>query len=639
MSVEKMELATVSGSFEKLDETLDLCRDAGCFHPENMSLIGGASRLTEDNPYKAQLDRLNSLIKSAGVTMTEGEYDELPLSGEDAKVQVDKIEKDISEFQNELALIENEQEYCKSCIHILKHFETVDIPINDFFETEFVSVRFGRLPVEGYRMLAAYADNPDVIFYSFSHDADYYWGMYLVPTEYAKEVDRIFSGLLFEKIYIPGAVDSPAEAIELLNEQLASDSQRAEGIKAEFKAYFESRNESIHGFYSKLCMLNTRFELRKYVSRHGDHFVMMGWVPKSDADRLTKLFEGKEGVSVSFTENKNISKLSPPIKLKNSPLHRPFEFYIKMFGMPKYGEIDPTAFVAITYTLLFGIMFADFGQGLVLSLVGYLMYKIKGMDLGKLLVPCGIAGSFFGLVFGSCFGFEEIFNPLYYKLGIVSSPEHKPIEIMSNIMTILYSAVGIGVVLMGLALVLNIYSKFKQREIGEAIFSENGLCGLLFYAGAILLAANAILSLSLPTLPLLIIGIIVPIACIWLKEPLIKLCDGEEDWKPESWGGYMTQGFFELFEAVLSYVTNTVSFLRVGAFVLVHAGMMSVFFSLANMFGEYSIGFWIVVVFGNIFVLVLEGLLVGVQSLRLEFYEMFNRFFEGSGHEFQPIKY
>ena len=104
---------------------------------------------------------------------------------------------------------------------------------------------------------------------------------------------------------------------------------------------------------------------------------MMGWVPKSDADRLTKLFEGKEGVSVSFTENKNISKLSPPIKLKNSPLHRPFEFYIKMFGMPKYGEIDPTAFVAITYTLLFGIMFADFGQGLVLSLVGYLMYKIK----------------------------------------------------------------------------------------------------------------------------------------------------------------------------------------------------------------------------------------------------------------------
>ena len=164
MSVEKMELATVSGSFEKLDETLDLCRDAGCFHPENMSLIGGASRLTEDNPYKAQLDRLNSLIKSADVTMTEGEYDELPLSGEDAKVQVDKIEKDISEFQNELALIENEQEYCKSCIHILKHFETVDIPINDFFETEFVSVRFGRLPVEGYRMLAAYADNPDVIF-------------------------------------------------------------------------------------------------------------------------------------------------------------------------------------------------------------------------------------------------------------------------------------------------------------------------------------------------------------------------------------------------------------------------------------------------------------------------------------------
>ena len=115
MSVEKMELATVSGSFEKLDETLDLCRDAGCFHPENMSLIGGASRLTEDNPYKAQLDRLDSLIKSAGVTMTEGEYDELPLSGEDAKVQVDKIEKDVSRFKTSLPLSKMSRECCKSC--------------------------------------------------------------------------------------------------------------------------------------------------------------------------------------------------------------------------------------------------------------------------------------------------------------------------------------------------------------------------------------------------------------------------------------------------------------------------------------------------------------------------------------------
>lgn len=639
MSVEKMELATISGSFEKLDETLDACRDAGCFHPENMSLIGGVSRLTEDNPYKAQLDRLSGLIKSAGVTMTEGDYDDLPLTGQEAKAQVDKIEKDISGFQNELAVIEKEQEYCKSCIHILKHFETIDIPINDFFETEFVSVRFGRLPVDGYRMLAAYADNPDVIFYSFSHDSDYYWGMYIVPTEYAKEVDRIFSGLLFEKIYIPGAVDSPSEAIELLNEQLASDGQRADKIKADFKAYFESRNDSIHSFYSKLYMLNTRFELRKYVSRHGDHFVMMGWVPQTDSQKLTEAFSGKDGVTVSFTENKSIEKLSPPIKLKNTLLHRPFEYYVKMFGMPKYGEIDPTAFVAITYTLLFGIMFADFGQGLILSAVGYLMYKLKGMDLGKLLVPCGIAGSFFGLIFGSFFGFEEVFNPLYFKLGLVASPEHKPIEIMSNIMTILFGAVGIGLVLMILALALNIYSKLKQRDFGEALFSENGICGLLFYTGVILVAANALLGLGIPSLPVIIVGIVIPIVCIWLKEPLIKLTNGDPDWKPESWGGYMTQGFFELFEAVLSYITNTVSFLRVGAFVLVHAGMMSVFFSLANMFGEYSVGFWIVVVFGNIFVLVLEGLLVGVQSLRLEFYEMFNRFFEGSGHEFQPIKY
>ena len=134
---------------------------------------------------------------------------------------------------------------------------------------------------------------------------------------------------------------------------------------------------------------------------------------------------------------------------------------------------------------------------------------------------------------------------------------------MSNIMTILYSAVGIGVVLMVLALVdPNIYSKFKQREIGEAIFFGKRSLRTAFLRGShSSLRQTRYFSLSLPTLPLLIIGIIVPIACIWLKEPQpIKLsATREEDWKPESWGGYMTQGFFELFEAVLSYVTNTVS--------------------------------------------------------------------------------
>lgn len=630
-----MELATLSGSFEYLDKTLDMCRDSGCFQPENMSLIGSAARLNEENPYKIPLERLTALVKSAGMELTDGEYDDTPISSSEIQEKIDRIEKDLGKYQDEITLIEKEQEYCNVAIQLLEHFSKLDIPLNDLFECKFVSTRLGRLPIDGYKLLSAYADNPDVLFYTFSKDKDYYWGMYIVPKKYAEEVDRIFSGLLFERLRIPEAVTAPCEAIDQLNIQLESDKERMEEISASLAQYFSGQMDGINQLYSKLNMLYKRFALRKYASRHGDHFVMMGWVPTTQKDELINRLSGIDTVSVSITDNKSVEKLSPPVKLKNRFFARPFEFYTRMFGMPKYGEIDPTAFVAITYTILYGIMFADLGQGILLSIVGYLMYKLKNMDLGRLLVPCGIAGAFFGLVFGSVFGFEHALDPLYRKLGF----DGKPIEVMSseNILYVLFAAVGIGVVLMLIALIINIYSCFKQKNVGAAIFSENGLVGFLFYASVILIVANLLLKLGLPTIPIVIIGCVIPLLCIWMKEPLEKLVNGRKDWQPESWGGYITQGFFEVFEGVLSYVTNTVSFLRVGAFVLVHAGMMSVFFTLADMAG--GVFSWIIILFGNVFVLVLEGLLVGVQSLRLEFYEMFNRFFEGSGHEFRPIKY
>ncbi len=638
MSVESMELATIGGSFENLDKTLDVCRTCGCFQPENMSFSGGASRLSENNPYRPMLERLNSLLKSTGIEPSPTDCDDIPLSPEEVREKIDNVESDLGKFRDEISAIEKEQDYCNVAIQLLEHFPKLDIPLSELIDCKFVSIRLGRLPVSGYKLLSAYADNPDVLFYTFSSDKDYYWGMYIVSNEYVQEVDRIFAGLSFEQFRIPESFSAPAEAITNLKDQLESDRERLDKINSELSEYLKDQYDSINKLYSKLSMLNSRFELRKYVSKQGEHFVMMGWFPTSQKDRLIKALNSIDTVSVSITKNKSDDRLSPPVKLKNNFFTRPFEFYIKMFGVPKYGEIDPTAFVAITYTLLYGIMFADLGQGLILSIVGFLMYKLKGMELGKLIIPCGIFGSFFGLIFGSVFGFEHALDGFYRKLGF----SEKPIEVMSseNIIYVLFSAVGIGAVLMLIALLLNIYSKFKQGNPGAAIFGENGIVGFVFYSGVLLIIGNILLKLGIPTLPLILIGCVLPIACIWLKEPLEKLVNGEKDWQPESWGGYLVQGFFEVFESVLSYVTNTVSFLRVGAFVLVHAGMMSVFFTLADMAGGTSgIAGCIIVIFGNIFVIVLEGLLVGVQSLRLEFYEMFNRFFEGSGHEFSPIKY
>ena len=305
-----------------------------------------------------------------------------------------------------------------------------------------------------------------------------------------------------------------------------------------------------------------------------------------------------------------------------------------MYGLPNYSEFDPTTFIAITYTILFGIMFGDVGHGLMVMLFGIFM-KTKKNPLGSILIPCGISGALFGLVYGSVFGFEEALNPMYKALFGMSE---KPISVMqpATTNTIIYLAVGIGIFLVSLAIILNIIVSFKMKDKENAVFGNNGLAGLVFYVSVVAaLISQMMLGIKL-TNPIYILFLIaVPLLLIFLKEPLGKLIEGKKEWQPESWGGYCVQNFFELFEVLLSYVTNTMSFLRVGAFVLVHAGMMEVVFTLANM--SSGVGYVLIVIIGNIFVMALEALLVCIQVLRLEFYEMFGRFYKGDGRAYKPV--
>ena len=259
------------------------------------------------------------------------------------------------------------------------------------------------------------------------------------------------------------------------------------------------------------------------------------------------------------------------------------------------------------------------------------------MPLGRLLIPCSISSIVFGAIFGSVFGFEELLNPVYKAIFGLSE---KPVDVMESntTMILIFSAVGIGIILLMIAMVLNIISSIKRRDFGNALFGVNGLAGLIFYASLIIgLGGSILLNLNLMTTPYILCLIVLPIVLVFFREPLSKLLRGEKKLFEEGIGSFFVDNFFELFEVLLSYVTNTMSFLRVGAFVLVHAGMMQVVFVLGGMSGVGSIGYYITIVIGNVVVMALEALLVGIQVLRLEYYEMFNRFFIGDGRKYEPV--
>ena len=334
---------------------------------------------------------------------------------------------------------------------------------------------------------------------------------------------------------------------------------------------------------------------------------------------------GIHGLRVTVDGPESAGKMTPPTKLKNPWWSRPFEFFVEMYGLPAYGETDVTGFVAITFTVLFGMMFGDVGQGIVLALFSTFMWKVKHNDLFHLMIPCGISSTIFGLVYGSLFGYEEALDPLYHALGMAG----KPVSVMDSITGILMVAVYIGIVLVLAAMALNMYTHARHREWGEFIFSPNGLVGMVTYLCGVNLASAYMGAVTFMPQVLAVVGMVIGLVLLLFAELLAPMVEGKP-WKPAGgMGNYLMQSVFELLETVLSYLSNTISFLRVGAFVIVHASMMMVVFTLAGTPNNI-----VVVILGNLVVICLEALLSAIQGIRLEFYEMFSRCYKGGGRKF-----
>lgn len=629
-----MKLLSILGSYSDLDKVIKICVESGCFQPESPSrLIGNAegfSYISEENPYSFRLMKLKEIFSQFGKTPQFTQWHD-QVSLEEANRRIDALYETIKTIKDHDSLVDTKIDDVKRSIEMLSHFEHLDISLDDAFNCDYIKVRFGRLPFEGFEKLKKYNKDIGSIFYPDSSDDVGYWGVYVTPIEKAEETDRIYASLFFERMRLPKLSGTPAKTLETLKEHLSEMEMSKKEIDESDDIYFEEHTELFNLYYSKIKTLCDSFEVRKFAAKYHDSFFFAGWVPKKDEKSLVEALLKIDGVEIDSNPPEEFKKLTPPSKIKSSPLTKAYRFFTEIYGVPSYNEIDPTPLIAVVYTLIYGIMFADVGQGIVLAIAGFFMHKLKGMGIGKILIPCGICGSLFGFVFGSVFGNEEILDPLYHAIGL----EGKPVEIMSSALMLIVASIVLGVAIIVVSMLFNIFSSIKKKDFGSAIFSHNGICGIALYGSLILLLVNMFMSLGIDSGRLALFGILLPVILIFFKEPLGHIVTGK---KPHigSVSDFIIENFFELFEVILSYMSNTLSFLRVGAFVLIHACMMLTFYQLAGITsGAASV---IILIFGNIFVIVLEGLLVGIQTLRLNFYEIFSRFYEGDGKPFTPLQ-
>ena len=652
MAVVKLKEVSIIGKLSELDKVATICGQSNVFHSDNaMNFYADTPDFTaynEDNPYAEPLQQLNDAIVKANKTLTlldTKETKNIHMDNDAMISYAKEIAAQINEWEKEKKEAEDKIKEYTSVIDDMGHFVGLNLNLDEVNSCEFVQVRFGALPKENVEKLAVYKDNPDVIFTPCTTDDKYQWGVYFTPITAASSVDRIFSSLKFERVELNELKGSPEAIVADVRAKRDAEVALVKEIESKIESLWRQEGTKLQQVFSLLTEKNVYFtSICRNAARYDDNFVVVGWIPAKAESALKAELSKLNLMEVSFKGGQEAKKHNPPTKIKNAGIFRPFEFFVDMYGMPNYNEFDPTPFVAITYTILFGIMFGDLGQGPCIAIVGFLMWKLKKMAIGKILIPCGISSAFFGLVYGSVFGFEEWLNPMYEAMGIAGS-HGKPIHVMDGATSqlVIYATIGFGALFIMIAMGIGIVSNIKQGHLEHALFGESGLASLMLYIGIIGFGLTAFLGWPIATFGgsvniwvWLVILVFLPLIAILLKGILGPLCEGKP-WKPASWGDYFMQSFFEIIVMFIEYLAHTMSFLRVGAFVLVHAGMMLVVFTLADMAAGMMPVYIIIVIIGNIIVTCLECLLVCIQVLRLQYYELFSRYYEGSGRKFEPV--
>lgn len=627
MAVKKMSMLNIVGPVDMFETVLDECVMDRNIHIEDITDTAGKRRgvytFSDNNPYEERYRQCGELCDILNIKPHE--IDD-PENVEDIKFgeYVESVKTEFLKNKEEIAKIEQELDSNTVLREQLMLMGDITERLEDIFNLEFMKVRFGRLSRDAYDKLNMYLSELDALFVKGREDGRYVYGIYVTPRLAADNVDGVFASLNFERIRVSGkACDIPSVAAE----KIAEENKELEAKEAELKNKAAAvLKENEHKILSIYCFYKRKYELFKIRTlsvRTSDNFYMSGWTTEKEALKISDSIRLKFGDSVMVEIADDVDDKTAPTLLSNPKIIKPFEFFVKLYSMPKYNEIDPTPMLAITYFILFGMMFGDMGQGLVISIIGWILYAKKKIDLGAIMGSVGISATIFGALYGSVFGIE-IENGIF---PIWINPSEETV-------TILLAAIGVGVMLIVASMCMNLINAFRNRDWGEFFFSKNGIAGIVFYVAVVAVACAVMLKgMSINK----VVGIFlfaVPLIVIFLKEPLSNILKKRKAIEGGV-GEFFTESFFEMFEVLLSYVTNTVSFIRIGAFALVHAGMMLVVRSLMGMVGGLSGN--IIFVIGNIFVMCLEALLVGIQTLRLEFFEMFSRFYTGSGREFKAV--
>lgn len=547
---------------------------------------------------------------------------------EEVRAYIEMLEKRFEQYRLSKASLKTGIQEREQIINQIKPIAGLEVDIHEMFRFSFMKFRFGSMPKENLEKKRDYLDELDVIYVPVSEEEDIVWLSYFMPAQVGPVIDNVFSALGFERIRISDQVQGvPRAAIEKLSSEIRELQGKMEREESEIKDFIEKERARFSKLYTKVLYRAKINEVKSLAAYIGDTFVLVGWMPYREYAAFEKKMESIDNIILSSEDPEYVKTSTPPTLIKNRGIFKPFESFVTLYGLPSTKELDPTKLLALTYIFMFGFMFGDVGQGLVIALGGAYLYFFRKMASTAMLIYLGISSTVFGFLYGSVFGNEEIIPPLFMS----------PLHDKDSIMSILLISAVYGVFIILIAIITNIINSYRAKNWGRMIFDKNGIAGLMFYGGIVVCVVISLLTGKIViTAAAVVIVVVIPMLMLVFREPLENLIRRRDHIMPHEKGMYFVESFFEIFETVLNFFSGTLSFLRVGAFALNHAGLSLAVWTLARMMS--GVGSIIVAIIGNLLTIALEGLIVGIQCLRLEYYEMFGRFYSGEGHEFKPVR-
>ena len=561
---------------------------------------------------------------------------------------VSDIEKRVSDKIDDIKRISDSYKEAQA-------FSNLQVPYSHLEHLSFISIKIGRIPKDNLEGLKNSVGKHAVII-SLGDDSSRIMAVsskksrFMLDTELKKygfvnmEIPEDFNGIPEELLKnIENEKNESEKALEKLNEE-----------KANFAETHKDEILKLLGSFSmgmQVRKIENGLESTSLVYR------MTGWIPAADSRTFMKelddLTEGRVAIR-EYLPLEVPSVLSGeeqvPVKLNHGKFVSAFERMIFSYGSPLYGSIDPTPFVAVFFSILFGIMFGDFGQGLVFLIAGILMalnvVKVGSWNkFAPVFIAIGTTSSIMGLVTGEFFGTEKLLVPFAeFVTGLFGTPRAPILKVMPSedpnsvfvIFGIFAVTIGLGVIINSVGLIVNVINKFLQKKAGSAIFGKTGIAGILFYWYILVFALRIAVFHHGPALhDWIVIGITLFFAAF--GEPFERIFDGHRPVLENGFGAFVIGGAVELIEVVSSYLSGSLSFVRVGAFALAHAVLGFIIEMMSEKCG--SIGGLAVLIAGNAIVVVLEGMIVAIQVIRLQYYEFFSKFFNETGTEFKPLQF